>query len=60
MIELESKMYFMHQVMWHPCFFFKLFKQKIFKLAKAVLEIWWTQNEQFLAVLLTTLLVRFT
>ncbi|KAK9506843.1 hypothetical protein O3M35_008705 [Rhynocoris fuscipes] len=69
MTELERKMCFMHQVKWHPCLADgaqKLIKakltleviQKTFKLAKAVREIWWTQNLQLCAVLLATLLVR--
>ena len=34
--------------------------KKFFKLAKAVLEIWWTQNSQLWDVLLATLLDRMT
>ncbi|KAK9499563.1 hypothetical protein O3M35_002584 [Rhynocoris fuscipes] len=72
MTELQRKMCFMHQVKWHPCLADgaqKLIKaklsnirreyKKIFKLAKAVLEIWWTQNLQLCATLLAILLVRF-
>ncbi|KAK9500156.1 hypothetical protein O3M35_001470 [Rhynocoris fuscipes] len=73
MIELERKMCFMHQVIWHPSLPYgtqKLIQAKVdnirreykknFKLAKAVLEIWWIQSLQLCAVLLATLLVQFT
>ncbi|KAK9512972.1 hypothetical protein O3M35_001271 [Rhynocoris fuscipes] len=59
MTELERKMFFMHQVKWHPCSpdgaqkqiksklsNIRMESKKNFELAKAVLKIWWTQNLQ--------------
>ncbi|KAK9497774.1 hypothetical protein O3M35_003698 [Rhynocoris fuscipes] len=59
MTKFEHRICFIHQVMWHPCLADgaqKLIKAKLsniggeykkkIKLAKAVLEIWWTQNLQ--------------